>query len=99
MRNGRRLTILLLLMALMLTSCQTGVVTEYVTVTPDITDVVEPVLMQRPDNSTVEVITDVQTVEDIVSNSVSYMYAWRMWETYADALETTIAAIRDRLAQ
>lgn len=63
---------------------------------------VEPVDLQpsmqilfdsRPDNSQLEIIEDVQTVDDIVLNSAEYLRAWELWETYSDSLELYIRKI------
>lgn len=97
MRRWILLSFLCLSLLFLSTSCQTKVVTEYVPMEIDLTDVVCPVLQQRPDNSKVKVIEDIQTLEDIVQNSAAYMYAWEVWESYADALEQTIIGIRDEL--
>lgn len=88
--------LLALLPLLLLCSCTT-VKTEYVPVVVDITDVVEPVLRQRPDNSTVKVITEPSTIEDVVANQAACLYAWELWEHYADSLEGTLVLVRDRL--
>lgn len=47
----------------------------------------------RPDNNKLEIITDVQTLDDIVLNSAEYLKAWELWENYSDALEAYIRNI------
>ena len=47
----------------------------------------------RPDNNKLEIITDVQTLDDIVLNSAEYLKAWELWENYSDALEDYIRNI------
>lgn|GEM_PF-2096697 len=81
-----------------LTSCTTTKVekvTEYVTVPVDITDVVEPVYRIRPDNSALEIKEDVRDITDILNNSATYLHAWLMWQTYAEALENVITSIEE----
>lgn len=87
-----------------LTSCATKTQveyidrTEYVPVYIDITDVVDPVLRFRPDNSIYEIKTgtNLKTTFDIIDNSNLYLRAWEDWEHYASALEDTLKDIRDR---
>lgn len=87
-----------------LTSCATKTQveyvdrTEYVPVYIDITDVVDPVLRFRPDNSIYEVKTgtNLKTTFDIIDNSNQYLRAWEDWEHYASALEDTLKDIRDK---
>lgn len=92
------------LCTILLASCATKVRTEYVTQTEyvpvyiDLTDVVDPVLRFRPDNSTYVIKTgsDLKTTFDIIDNSNQYLKAWEDWEHYATALEGTLIDIRDR---
>lgn len=87
-----------------LTSCATRTQveyvdrTEYVPVYIDITDVVDPVLRFRPDNSIYEIKTgtNLKTTFDIIDNSNQYLRAWEDWEHYASALEDTLKDIRDK---
>ena len=79
----------------MLTSCRTRI--EYVTEPVDLTDLVEPVLAQRPDNSNIKIYLDVQTLDDVIYNSAAYQEAWVEWETYAYALERTLVFIQESL--
>ena len=97
MRKWRVSCFLFLALCLSFTfvSCRTTI--EYVPVPVDITDVVNPVLEQRPDNSKITVKAEVESVEDILENSAAYFYAWETWESYADALEQTIGVIQERL--
>ena len=90
---------------LLLVSCATR--TEYETVevevpvpvTVDITDIVNPVLKQRPDNSQVKVYAGpaFETYQ-IVANMASYFDLWQKWEAYADSLEKTIGIIGEKLS-
>lgn len=72
--------------------------TEYVPVYIDLTDVVDPVLRFRPDNSiyTIKTGTNLKTTFDIIDNSNQYLRAWEDWEHYASALEDTLKDIRDK---
>ena len=47
----------------------------------------------RPDNTKLDIIVDVQTLDDIVLNSAEYLKAWELWENYSDALEEYIRNI------
>lgn len=88
----------LLLFLCLLMSCSTTK-TEYVYVKTDISDVVEPVLAQRPDNSVLKINNDqILQLVDVIENSEQYMYAWEMWENYAVLLEDTLVSVKDRLA-
>lgn len=69
--------------------------TEFVPVYTDYTDVVEQVILLKPDNSTYTVKTGDLTILDIVYNSHSYLKAWQAWQIYAIALESTLIDIRD----
>ena len=64
----------------------------------DLTNIIDPVLTQRPDNSSVTVKAGpILELADVVANSVQYMKAWEMWENYADSLEKTLTVVRDEL--
>ena len=47
----------------------------------------------RPDNTKLEIIVDIQTLDDILLNSAEYLKAWEMWENYSDSLEDYIRNI------
>lgn len=70
------------------------------TTTPkiDLTDVVRPVLDTRPDNSILQVYPG-PIYEDwqVLRNSQTYLYAWEMWQTYAEGLEDTLNEIVEQL--
>ena len=76
-------------------STKVETITEYVPVEIDLTGVIEPVYELRPDNSQLQIITDVQTTLDIVNNSIQYQKAWELWQLYAETLEQTIASIQE----
>lgn len=76
-------------------STRTETITEYVPVEIDLKAVVEPVFQLRPDNSKLQITTDVQTTLDIVNNSIQYQKAWEGWQIYAEALEKVIVDIED----
>ena len=88
-----------------LSSCATR--TEYETVevkvpvpvTVDITDIVNPVLQQRPDNSSVKIFAGpAYETYQLVANMAAYFDLWQKWETYADSLEQTINIISEKLS-
>lgn len=86
----RRCLVFLCLFSLLLclVSCQT-------TGTVDISPIVNPMLEMRPDNSILQIRTDIVDVYDVVENSTQYLMAWEMWQRYAEALEKTIHDIED----
>ena len=89
----RLLLLLCLLCAFSFISCSTAKVE-----CPDITNLVDPVLMQRPDNSQLTVVTGpILEMKDVVHNSSQYLMAWELWENYADSLEKTLIVVRDEL--
>ena len=105
MKKWKGFCILFLLLSFLCVSCATR--TEYETVevkvpvpvTVDITDIVNPVLKQRPDNSQVKVYAGpaFETYQ-IVANMASYFDLWQKWEAYADSLEKTIGIIGEKLS-
>ena len=87
------LFILLLVCAFCFTSCST---TE--TAKVDLTEITDPVLMQRPDNSLLKIHEGpIYELSDIVENSNTYLYAWGLWENYADTLENALISIKENL--
>lgn len=78
-------------------SCSTTK-TEVVPVEIDLTDVVDPVLMQRPDNSVLQIHPGpIFDIMDVIENSETYLYAWEMWEDYATLLEGTLISVKENL--
>lgn len=69
-------------------------VVEYLPAEIDIADAIAPVYALRPDND-VEINTSVQDVVDIVQNSAVYLRQWRLWQTYAEALEEVLDSIQE----
>lgn len=64
----------------------------------DLTSIIDPILLQRPDNSTITVKAGpILELADVVSNSAQYLKAWELWENYADMLENTLMTVRDEL--
>lgn len=105
MRTWKVFYILFLLLSCLLVSCATR--TEYETVevkvpvpvTVDITDIVNPVLQQRPDNSSVKVYAGPAfEMYQVVANMGAYFDLWQKWEAYADSLEKTIGIIGEKLS-
>lgn len=87
------LFIVLLVFAFCFTSCST---TEAAKV--DIVRITDPVLMQRPDNSLLKIHEGpIFELSDVLENSNTYLYAWGMWENYADTLEKTLISIKENL--
>jgi len=87
------LFIALLVFAFCFTSCST---TEAAKV--DIVRITDPVLMQRPDNSLLKIHEGpIFELSDVLENSNTYLYAWGMWENYADTLEKTLISIKENL--
>lgn len=99
MRKGRCFLLFIVCVSLFFCaiSCSTTkTTTEYIEVHPDLTNVVDPVLMQRPDNSVLKIHPGpIFDIMDVIENSEQYLFAWEMWENYANALEQTLIAIRD----
>lgn len=68
------------------TSCRTTeTVVEYVPVELDVAGLVQPIVEQRP--ADVVLIEDVQTLADVMSNSVAFQKAYEDWKAYAITLE------------
>ena len=92
------LFVLLSLLSFSLISCSTTK-TEAVPVEIDLTDVVDPVLLQRPDNSVLKIHPGpIFDIMDVIENSETYLYAWEMWEDYATLLEGTLVSVKENLA-
>lgn len=47
----------------------------------------------RPDNTKLNIIVEVQTIDDVLLNSAEYLKAWELWENYSDSLEDYIRNI------
>lgn len=93
------LVVSILLILLGFNSCKTVeyiTETEYVPVYTDYTDIINPVLLLKPNNETYTVRSaDNLALIDIVYNSNTFLKAWQNWQLYADALESTLINIRD----
>ena len=84
--------IVLLCVLCMLVSCrhtQTVVEEEPIDLTPSM----DLLFDSRPDNTKLDIIVEVQTLDDIILNSAEYLKAWEWWENYSDALEEYIRNI------
>ena len=80
--------------ALLLTSCQTS------HPTVDLDEAFNPVLQLRPDNTKLEVYAGpIYEVPQVISNMHTYLYAWEMWQAYAESLEQSIEALRTQLSE
>ena len=98
MKTWKAFFFLSLVLLLCFTSCKstkTETVIEYVPVEIDLTEAVAPVKALRPDNSKLEFIVDIQTVSDIVANSLTYQSAWEQWQNYAEALEDVMDHVQE----
>ena len=88
--------ITIIIAVLLLVSCKTS--EPAVQVEPiDIAPSMEILFDARPDNSKLNIITDIKTIEDIVHNSAEYVKAWEEWETYAYTLEDFIEEVNGLL--
>ena len=75
------------------TSCvtKTETVTEYIPVTLDVKSLAQPLLGMRP--ADVQLIENVETLSDVLQNSVSFQQSYNEWHAYADALEGFITSL------
>jgi len=82
-----------LVLLIVLSSCRS---TEVVAVDPEKPDLAPSMQMlfdARPDNEQLHIVTDIQTLDDVVMNSAEYLKAWQLWESYAMSLEEYIRAL------
>ena len=85
--------VILLLAVILLAGCRT---TEAPEVEPiDYGPGIELLFDTRPNNNELYIIEDVKTIDDIVSNSATYLMAWELWEVYAESLEDYLNTIRN----
>lgn len=91
MMKWKAFCISFLCLACLLSSCATKAETEYVYVPVElnIQELVQPVLDMRP--ADVTLIEDVQTLSDVMQNSVSFQQSYNEWRSYAIALEGFIS--------
>lgn len=89
------LLIVLVLVVSFFSSCRT--IDHYIPATVDLTEQIDIVLKQRPNNSQFAVVAEPKDIYDISENANAYLYAWSMWEAYADAVEQTLLSVRDSL--
>lgn len=78
------------------TEIQTVTETEYVPVYVDLTETIQTVVDQRPDNSKYSVNLKAKSTYDILVNSWTYQMAWCDWQAYAELLEDTLYICRDK---
>ena len=89
----RVILIIAIALVLLLTGCKT---TAEQKVEPiDYGPGIELLFDSRPDNDRLYIIEEVKTVDDIVSNSATYLMAWELWEVYAESLEDYLNIIRN----
>ena len=87
MKLWKALCCFFLVLCLFGTSCRhTETITEYIPVEVDVAGLVQPLLDIRP--QPVVLIEDVQTLSDIMENSVAFQNAYMDWKAYAEALES-----------
>ena len=90
-----------LVLLLCFTSCKSTKTVEIEVPVPvkiDLTDVIDPVLLLRPDNSQIKVnLGPALTIFEVLENEASCLQAWELWENYANALEQTIFTIKERM--
>lgn len=86
------IVIILVLAVILLTGCKH---TEQKVEPIDYGPGIELLFDTRPDNNRLYIIEDVKTVDDIVSNSATYLMAWELWEVYAESLEDYLNTIRN----
>ena len=72
------------------TSC-TSTSVKYVESSPDLTDAVGPVFDTRP--APPEIITDVESLSDVMNNSASWQMAYYQMSDYATSLEQVIKKV------
>lgn len=87
--------LIVLALVVLLPSCRT--IDHYIPATVDLTEQIDIMLKQRPDNSQLAVVAEPKDIYDISENANAYLYAWSMWEAYADAVEQTLLSVRDSL--
>lgn len=97
MKRNCPLFLLLIVLALvvLLPSCRT--IDHYIPANVDLTEQIDIVLKQRPDNSQIAVVAEPKDLYDISENATAFLFAWNMWEAYADAVEQTLLSVRDSL--
>ena len=82
----KRLLPIVLLLVCLLVSCRTTeTVVEYVPVELDVETLIKPIIQLRP--ADVILITNPETLSDIMQNSVAFQYAYQNWRDYAVTLE------------
>lgn len=92
----KNILVIVIVCLMVLVGCKTSepvTVPEPIDIEPSMTILFD----SRPDNSKINIITDVQTVEDVVLNSAQYLKAWELWENYAISLEEFIVKVDELL--
>lgn len=85
MRHGIKIVIFIALVFLLVGCASTEKVTEYVDTTPNIVELIQPILQQKP--STVQLIDDPKTLDGVMENSVEFQRGYNDWHSYALKLE------------
>lgn len=92
----KRVVVVMLAVSMTLVSCRsTETRIEYVPVTTDYTDVIDPVFKLRPDYLPKDLLgpDEILTLEDVMHNSVCYQLAMENWRSYAITLEDVLLAL------
>lgn len=100
MRKAVKGLLLMLVALALLVSCKSAeplIETRYVSVPVDISSSMELVISTRPETS-FDLIEDIQTVADIMANSMAYQTAWERWQDYAFRLEDYLTILKEVLS-
>ena len=98
MKHKKWLVGLLCVLCVLVVSCRH---TETVVQEPEPIDLgpsMQVLFDTRPDNSKLEIVQDVQTLDDVILNSAAYLKAWELWENYSDSLEAYIRKIGETVS-
>ena len=90
---NRKNAIWLVLALLLLVSCKTPVAEQKEPV--DLHPSMQLLFDSRPQDSEIDIIQDIKTLDDVIHNSGQYLMAWELWESYAESLEIYIKKIGD----
>ena len=93
----RKITILTILAVLALVFCVSCSSLEAEPIELDISEQLELVFKNRPDNTKLKFITDPVESYEYVTNSETFFLAWNLWQNYAKSLEDTLIALEASL--
>lgn len=89
----RKAIVFLVVLLLVLTGCKSTEVVEEQKI--DYGPGIQILFDSRPNNDKLEIIENVQTIDDVILNSTTYLKAWEMWEVYAESLEDYLVIIKN----